>query len=420
MLRAMNDLVFADPNTFSGQLKLGRGIAAQRAPYVAGAADWVYQCVIADARWDPQTEERGSYLARIIHRLALSTAPLAAHLGTAPDAEDVWLTLDVLAILGLVGRSDALAVVRRYAVAGEHWSVAIDALGSTGAWKLPGVVDGLAEEVVAMRGDAELDEAITGSWEPWTSFGRDQPRIAAILHDRDQRRRITTRDPDDAVTAGAAPADLIDRAYAADGRSRRMALDELGKQGNLLLLDLAADVRLRNDAGWIPGMARALQHLGDRAVSAARTWADGGDTTLAELGVEILARCGDRRDAPTLLNAVTRAAQAGAWCALESPARGPGRIGHRDAADLLRHIWEVTEHSVSRHAILEGLAGCAPRTAEACASEGLDDCEPHVQRTACGIVPDTAVIRKRLTELRDDPLAPDVAEAAAQRLSPRR
>jgi hypothetical protein len=46
-----------------------------------------------------------------------------------------------------------------------------------------------------------------------------------------------------------------------------MALDELGRQGDLRLLDLAADVRLRNGAGWTPGMARALEHLGDKAVS---------------------------------------------------------------------------------------------------------------------------------------------------------
>jgi hypothetical protein len=419
MLRAMNDLVFADPNTFAGQLQRGRGIAAQRAPGVAGSGDLIYECVIADARWDRSTEERSSYLARMIHRLDLSTAPLEAHLGTATDADEVWLTLDVLAILGLVGRSDATEVVRRYAVAGEHWSAAIDALGFTGAWKLPGVLDGLAEQVASIRCDAELDEAITGSSEPWTSFGRDQPRIAAILHDRGQRRRITRRDPD-AVIAGAAPDDLIDRTYAAGGRGRRMALNELGRQGDLRLLDLAADVTLRNGAGWTPGMPRALEHLGDKAVAAARIWVDGGDTTLAELGIGILATHGDRSDAPTLSNAITRAAQSGAWCATESPARGLGRIGYRDAADLLRHMWEVTEHSVSRHAILEGLAGCAPSAAEACASEGLDDCEPLVQRTACGIVPDTAAIRNRLTELRDDPLASDVTEAAAQRLTLRR
>jgi hypothetical protein len=92
MLRAMHVFVFAYPNTFAGQVQRGRGIAAQRALHVASAADLIYQCVIADARWDRQTEERSSYLARMISRLDLSTAPLEAHLGTATDAEEVWLT----------------------------------------------------------------------------------------------------------------------------------------------------------------------------------------------------------------------------------------------------------------------------------------------------------------------------------------
>jgi hypothetical protein len=40
----------------------------------------------------------------MIHRLHLATAPLEAHLTSATDAEEVWLTLDVLAILGFVAR----------------------------------------------------------------------------------------------------------------------------------------------------------------------------------------------------------------------------------------------------------------------------------------------------------------------------
>src|SRR5262245_19621719 len=99
MLRAMNDTAFDDPGTFAGQLQRGRGIAAVRAAHVPGAAELIYQCVIEDARWDRQTEERSSYLARMIHRLDLSVAPLETHLLAAPAAEDVWLTLDVLASL---------------------------------------------------------------------------------------------------------------------------------------------------------------------------------------------------------------------------------------------------------------------------------------------------------------------------------
>jgi hypothetical protein len=59
------------------------------------------------------------------------------------------------------------------------------------------------------------------------------------------------------------------------------------------------------------------------------------------------------------MKAVAEAAQTRAWCALEPPARGLGRIRHRQATDLLRYVWESTEHSLSRLDILTGLAGCA-------------------------------------------------------------
>lgn len=49
--------------------------------------------------------------------------------------------------------------------------------------------------------------------------------------------------------------------------------------------------------------------------------------------------------------------------------------------------------------------------------EALDDCEPRTQRAACGIVADISAARRRLIELGTDPLAPEVAEAAVQRLS---
>jgi hypothetical protein len=44
--------------------------------------------------------------------------------------------------------------------------------------------------------------------------------------------------------------------------------------------------------------------------------------------------------------------------------------------------------------------------------EGLDDCEPSVQRAAPAPLPNTPATRARLVQLRDDPLAPEVREAA--------
>jgi hypothetical protein len=78
---------------------------------------------------------------------------------------------------------------------------------------------------------------------------------------------------------------------------RRIALDEFGKQGDLRLLDLAADVMLRNTAGWTPGVARALEHL------ATGPWpprGPGSTVTMshsAKLGTGILSKHGDNHDA---------------------------------------------------------------------------------------------------------------------------
>ncbi|MHA6760231.1 hypothetical protein [Streptacidiphilus sp. PAMC 29251] len=92
----------------------------------------------------------------------------------------------------------------------------------------------------------------------------------------------------------------------------------------------------------------------------------------------------------------------------EVPARGLGRLRVTAAAEPLMHLWEATEHSSAREAILAGLSGCAPETAALSAMEGLDDCEPSVQCAAAPLLQDTPAARARLIQLRDDPLAPEV------------
>jgi len=168
-----------------------------------------------------------------------------------------------------------------------------------------------------------------------------------------------------------------------------------------------------------PACARAcsVHRLGTAAVARARTWSRSGDETLEELAVGILSDFGDRDDGPYLLNRLTSATAAGAWCAAESPARGLGRLRIAEATDALVHAWETTVHSRAREAFLEGLRGCAPDAVDGCAVEGLDDCEPCVQRAATAMAPAAAGVRARLAELRDDPFAPEVHEAVRQRLT---
>jgi hypothetical protein len=67
----MDEFAYAEFGALQGQLQRGRGIGARRAPTVPNAADLVYECVVADSRWDRQTEQRDAHLARLIHRLDL-------------------------------------------------------------------------------------------------------------------------------------------------------------------------------------------------------------------------------------------------------------------------------------------------------------------------------------------------------------
>ena len=78
---------------------------------------------------------------------------------------------------------------------------------------------------------------------------------------------------------------------------------------------------------------------------------------------------------------------------------------------------DIVPGSDYTHAILDGIAGCAPDAIAEYAQEGLDDSEPQVQKAAMNWAPDTPALRHRLAELRDDPLAAELWEAATSRLA---
>lgn len=204
----------------------------------------------------------------------------------------------------------------------------------------------------------------------------------------------------------------------AGGFGRRLALEELGRRGEALILDFAEDPGARNAAGGISGMPRALRGLGAAAVPRARAWVATGDDLLAGLGVGVLAGFGGRGDIPTLLDALSRAIEAEQWCVAEAPARGLGRLRAGEAGvEALVSAWEMTAHSLARRDFLAALRDCAPGAAEPFAEEGLYDCEPSVQQLACGCAADNAAVRARLAELAVDPVLSEVHEAANARLA---
>jgi hypothetical protein len=412
----VSDFTYADPATVRGRLQRGRGRGAQDALTAHDAADLVYECVMVDSRWDQVTEERDRYLARLVDRLDLSLLPLERHLftSTRTHRDEVELTLQVLALLTTVGRADAVRILRRYALEGRHWADALELIASSWTDTVPEIWDGLGRDIIARYDDVELADHVY-TWQPWTSWAETQPRIRRILDQRAAGRADSPRGrPASDDLAILSSAELIERAIS--DTDRRRSLRELGRRGDSTVLDLAEDPSLRNAAGWPVGMPQALRELGTAAVARARTWIESGDSTVKDLAVSVLADFGDRGDGAFLLEALATATRAGAWCAAETPARGLGRLGISEATDALVHAWETTVHSVAREHIFAGLRGCAPDTAAHFAVEGLEDCERHVQIAACSAVPGIEPARIRLADLCRDPFAPDVHDAARQRL----
>ncbi|MDH6145261.1 hypothetical protein P3T35_007316 [Kitasatospora sp. GP30] len=368
----------------------------------------MYACAVTDSRWDRQTDHRSAYLARLIHRLDLSLEPIERHLFAydGDDADRIEPTLQILTLLPLLGRFDAVPVLRRYAVQGRHWAAALETIAYSRAWDdFPELRTGLDADVLAHRDDAELAAAVDGESEPWTSWARTRPRVRRLFggDGADGAASVAHR-PVRPDLSGASAADLLGLVAAGPGRGRQLALRELGRRGDLVVLDLAEDLGLRNAAGWTPAIAQGLHDLGNAAVPRARTWTGSGDDTLEQLAVEVLSGFGESEDGPYLLDVLTAAATEGAWCAAESPARGLGRLGVARATDALVSAWESTVHSYAREAILEGLRGCAPAAmADGFTEEGLDDCEPRVQEAVCSHAPDTPSARARLVALRTDP-----------------
>jgi hypothetical protein len=350
------------PESLHGQLQRGRGLAARRGV----PADLLLDCICTDPRDDRQTESRDWFYARLAVDSALPVEPIADHLFDAADAagpdERVGLAVDVLVEMAGRGRTDAIPPLRRYVTVGRHWQLALDTMWECGD---PLSVAGLESVVLARVDDDELRDLVDPLWGPWQAWSAAQPRIQAALD------ALPARQPDRPDAAQAKDEQLVDLA-----RGRNVgALIELGRRGNLAVLDLAEELRLEF------GLAGALRRLGAAALFRARDWVCGDNHVLASAAVTVLADHGDIRDAPVLLAALGQAAAEESWCETEDPARALGRLGVRDAAPLLRAIWSATTHSYARRDVLSGLLGTAA-SVDAYVDEALDDCEPQVRQLA--------------------------------------
>jgi hypothetical protein len=322
----------------------------------------------------------------------------------------------VLVLLTAMGRSEAAAPLRRYLAQGRHWPQVLDAMWEGG---VPELQMGLEELVLARVDDQELLEVVDLDWGPWQAWRLTQPRVetaAGILEQQRHRPSLRRVEVGDLTRA-----ELL--VFAQDSSRRDMgrpALIELGRRGDLAVLDLAEDTQLRTSHGVLPGLTPALGKLGSAALDRARFWYTSNDGLLAGLALEILAEHGEHRDIPTLLHEAELAATGGDACAIEAPARGLGRLKASQAAAVLMAAWEQSIHSYARTAILIGILGAARDAAEAYVMEGLDDCEMNVRALSWQRAPAHDGSLEHLQRLHIDTHEhPDVLAAAERRLAHR-
>jgi hypothetical protein len=410
----VDEVVMQPAGTLRGQLQRGLGRGARRAAQVRGAGEIVYDCIRQDPRWDRQVESRSLYYARLMMDLELSAVPLAEHLFdpvdlVEPDETRTELTIEVLADLVRLSRRDAAGPLRRYAVDGENWYAALDALTSLGD---PSLTEGLAEVAVTRCDDDDLHWLVADTDNPVVrAWAARYPRIEEAVRRR-AGERPRRREPDQSRRGDA---ELLASARQADPEAVAAIL-ELGRRRHPALLDLAEEILpARGRQGG--AVCRAVRDLGPLALPRARAWVR-RPTGCQDLGIGILARFGTQQDIPALLADLDDAVVKEAWGAAASPVEGLGRLRAGEAVPLLKRAWTESAYSYLRPRLLTALLRTAPHTAESYAIEGLWDCEDDVRQIAAGSSPLTDDTRLRLERLHaDNAEDPSVWTAVGTRLA---
>jgi hypothetical protein len=381
-------VTYASPATVAGQLQrgLGRGARAVRDP------ELVSDCLRHSYAWDRQTDARHVYLARLVRDLGMPVGPIVARLhAAAPELGDTefTVTLGVLGCLGRAGVEGVVDGVRDYIRRGAGRVEVLEEVA--GEWP----VEWWDDLLPAVR-DRAPDEGLFG--EPWERWGMAAPR----------RKRTPPRP---GPSSGQLLALLRD---PAQWQAHRPALRELARRP--AEPELVEIVPALDAAGLGGSIGRALLPLGAAAVPAARRWAAAGGP-LREAAVTVLAAHGDEPDIPVLLAEIAVLdARPDQLCGYDDLVVGLARIGYPGLPDILDRLWP-TPHTYERTAYLRAYRAADPRAAADRLVEGLWDCEAGVRELAAGHVGLSAVVRDRLSYLRDDPMEePAVRGVAAARL----
>ncbi|MET8128780.1 HEAT repeat domain-containing protein [Streptomyces sp. NPDC005065] len=467
----MFDPFIAPSGTLLGLLQRGRGdgtlhaLAAPRAEALAA----LNHCVLSDPRHDWQVENRSLYYARLYLDLDGGIEEIEQHLSDPDDHIDTddsrtGLALAVLGHLASYGRSDALALLRRYAATGANWAWALDelALRDDDAGLRTLAVPVLARFPDTEEGAAELAAAVRDAFEPrpWRLWA-DDPRetVGARVRsaseqgsfDRWQRqmrpggprpgwsvqavfdwaqqgldRGIPLHVPAArCLTAVAGPDDrptIVEAARSGPEGARCAALHYLSEARDPAVLDLVEAAAVSPSRTVADAAVAAFERMcGDAAVDRARIWARRPDA-LGASAAGVLACRGGEQDASLVLAALRDAVRGEGpdaqrlWTLVD----GTGRLGIACAAPVLRHVYRETSSSQLRGRTARALAATDPSFATGFAVECLWDCE-ETTREVAALHAETGDIRvaERLRRLAADPAEEaEVQTAVRSRIGP--
>ncbi|WP_327240519.1 HEAT repeat domain-containing protein [Streptomyces sp. NBC_01318] len=467
----MFDPFIAPSGTLLGLLQRGRGdgtlhaLAAPRAEALAA----LNHCVLSDPRHDWQVENRSLYYARLYLDLDGGIEEIEQHLSDPDDHLDTddsrtGLALAVLGHLASYGRSDALALLRRYAATGANWAWALDelALRDDDAGLRTLAVPVLARFPDTEEGTAELAAAVRDAFEPrpwrlWADDPREAvgPRVRSASEqgsfDRWQRQmrpggprpgwsvqavfdwaqqgldRGTPLHVPAArcLTAVAGPDDrpvIVEAARSGTEGARCAALHYLSEARDPVVLDLIETAAVSPSRTVADAAVAAFERMcGDAAVDRARIWARRPDALGASAAGVLACRGGDQ-DASLVLAALRDAVRGEGpdaqrlWTLVD----GTGRLGIACAAPVLRHVYRETSSSHLRGRAARALAATDPSFATGFAVECLWDCE-ETTREVAALHAETGDIRvaERLRRLAADPAEEaEVQTAVRSRIGP--
>ncbi|MEU2953602.1 HEAT repeat domain-containing protein [Streptomyces xanthochromogenes] len=467
----MFDPVIAPSGTLLGLLQRGRGdgtlhaLAAPRDEALAA----LNHCVLSDPRTDWQVENRSLYYARLFLDLDGGLDQIESHLFSTEDVLDTedsrtGLALAVLGHLASYGRSDALALLRRYAATGSNWAWALDELALRDD---DAGLRGLATSVLGRfpattEGDAELATTVRDAFEPrpwrlWADDPRDEvgKRVRAAREtgsfDRWQRQmrpsgprpgwsvRAVFDWADEGLERGAVlhlpaarclgavagPEDrdaIVEAARSGSDGARGAALHYLAESCDARVLDLIEAAVSTGSRTAADAAVHAFERMcGPEAVDRARGWARRPDQ-LGAAAASVLAARGEAGDEKLVLGVLRETVRAEGPDAplLRALVDGAGRLGISCAAPVLRHVYRETASSQLRGRTARALAATDPSFATGFAVECLWDCEETTREVAAQYAELVdARVADRLRRLAADPAEEaEVQSAIHDRLGP--